>query len=60
MLSLQLSFAVYPLVKFTSDREKMGEFANSTWLKALAYLVAVVIAVLNAWLLFKTFRKWLA
>jgi len=60
VLSLQLSFAVYPLVKFTSDREKMGEFANSTWLKALAYLVAVVIAVLNAWLLFKTFRKWLA
>ena len=60
VLSLQLSFAVYPLVMFTSDREKMGEFANSTWLKALAYLVAFVIAALNAWLLFKTFRKWLA
>jgi manganese transport protein len=60
VLSLQLSFAVYPLVMFTSDREKMGEFANSTWLKVLAYLVAFVIAALNAWLLFKTFRKWLA
>ncbi len=60
VLSLQLSFAVYPLVKFTSDREKMGEFANSTWLKALAYLVALVIAALNAWLLVKTFRQWLA
>ena len=60
VLSLQLSFAVYPLVMFTSDREKMGEFANSTWLKVLAYLVALVIAALNAWLLFKTFRKWLA
>ena len=60
VLSLQLSFAVYPLVMFTSDREKMGEFANSTWLKALAYLVAFVIAALNAWLLFNTFRKWLA
>ena len=60
VLSLQLSFAVYPLVMFTSDREKMGEFANSTWLKALAYLVAVVIAALNTWLLFNTFRKWLA
>ena len=60
VLSLQLSFAVYPLVMFTSDREKMGEFANSTWLKVLAYLVTFVIAALNAWLLFKTFRKWLA
>jgi manganese transport protein len=60
VLSLQLSFAVFPLVMFTSNREKMGEFANSTWLKALAYLVAVVIAALNTWLLFNTFRKWLA
>jgi manganese transport protein len=60
VLSLQLSFAVFPLVMFTSNREKMGEFANPTWLKALAYLVAFVIAALNAWLLFKTFRKWLA
>jgi len=60
VLSLQLSFAVFPLVMFTSDREKMGEFANSTWLKALAYLVAFVIAALNAWLLVKTFRQWLA
>ena len=60
VLSLQLSFAVFPLVMFTSDRQKMGEFANSTWLKVLAYLVAFVIAALNAWLLFKTFRQWLA
>jgi len=59
VLSLQLSFAVFPLVLFTSDRVKMGEFANSVWLKALAYLVAVVIAALNAWLLFQTFRDWL-
>jgi len=60
VLSLQLSFAVFPLVMFTSDREKMGEFANSTWLRVLAYLVAFVIAALNAWLLLKTFRQWLA
>jgi manganese transport protein len=60
VLSLQLSFAVFPLVMFTSDRKKMGEFVNSTWLKVLAYLVACVIAALNAWLLFKTFRQWLA
>ena len=60
VLSLQLSFAVFPLVMFTSDRAKMGEFANSTWLKALAYLVTFVIAALNTWLLIKTFRQWLA
>src|SRR5207253_1615346 len=51
VLSLQLSFAVFPLVRFTSDRAKMGRFVNAPWLKALAYLVAVVIAGLNAWLL---------
>jgi manganese transport protein len=51
ILSLQLSFAVFPLVMFTSDRRKMGEFANAWWMKGLAYTVAVVIAVLNAWLL---------
>jgi len=59
ILSLQLSFAVFPLVQFTSDRAKMGEFVNSTWVKALAYFVAVVIAGLNVWLLAQTFRGWL-
>ena len=59
VLSLQLSFAVFPLVMFTSDRVKMGEFANPAWLKALAYLVAAVIASLNAWLLIQTFSGWL-
>jgi manganese transport protein len=51
ILSLQLSFAVFPLVRFTSDRAKMGAFANPGWLKALAYSAAVLIAGLNAWLL---------
>jgi manganese transport protein len=60
VLSLQLSFAVVPLVRFTSERAKMGEFVNPMWLKLLAYLVAVVIAALNAWLLFQTFREWLS
>jgi len=54
ILSLQLSFAVFPLVRFTSERAKMGEFVNPTWLKVLAYTVALVIAALNAWLLFRT------
>jgi manganese transport protein len=59
ILSLQLSFAVFPLVRFTSDRVKMGPFVNRAWLKALAYAVALVIASLNAWLLVQTFRGWL-
>jgi len=50
-LSLQLSFAVVPLVLFTGDRAKMGEFVSPKWLQALAWLTAVVIALLNAKLL---------
>jgi manganese transport protein len=59
ILSLQLSFAVFPLVRFTSERAKMGEFVNSLWLKLLAYATAVLIALLNAWLLTLTIRGWL-
>jgi len=59
ILSLQLSFAVFPLVQFTSDRAKMGEFVNSRWLKALAYSVAVAIACFNGWLLVQTLGGWL-
>jgi manganese transport protein len=58
ILSLQLSFAVVPLVRFTSERAKMGAFVNRGWLKFLAYAVAVSIAVLNAWLLVQTARDW--
>ena len=57
ILSMQLSFAVFPLVMFTSDKLKMGEFANPVWLKALAYAVAVIIAALNIWLLVQFFGK---
>jgi manganese transport protein len=60
ILSLQLSFAVFPLVMFTSDKVKMGEFVNPVWLKILAYIVALVIASLNIWLLFQTLRGWLS
>jgi manganese transport protein len=48
VLSLQLSFGVIPLILFTSDRRKMGEFVISPWLKILAWLVAGVIVALNA------------
>jgi manganese transport protein len=60
ILSLQLSFAVFPLVAFTSDRGKMGAFANPAWLKLLAWTVAIVIALLNAWLLVQTLHNWAA
>jgi manganese transport protein len=60
ILSLQLSFAVFPLVMFTSDKLKMGEFVNPLWIKVLAWIVAVIIASLNAWLLVVTFRGWLS
>src|SRR5213078_4799459 len=59
ILSLQLSFAVFPLVRFTSDRAKMGEFVNPGWLKTLAYGVAVVIAALNALVIVQAFGAWL-
>jgi manganese transport protein len=60
VLSLQLSFAVFPLVQFTSDRRKMQEFVNPFWLKSLAWIIAVVIGALNAWLLIQTVRGWMA
>jgi manganese transport protein len=60
ILSLQLSFAVFPLVMFTADRRKMGDLVNAPWVTALAWFVALVIAVLNAWLLVQTVRGWLA
>ncbi len=56
ILSMQLSFAVVPLVIFTGDRGKMGEFVNPTWLKVLGWSTAVVIAGLNAWLLVQTMK----
>ena len=55
VLSLQLSFAVFPLVLFTGDRRKMGSLVAPVWMRALAWPVAVLIASLNGWLLFQTF-----
>ncbi|MEO6830176.1 MAG: Nramp family divalent metal transporter [Acidobacteriaceae bacterium] len=57
ILSLQLSFAVFPLIAFTSDPHRMGEFVNSHWLKYLSYTVGVLIAGLNLWLLVQIFRS---
>src|SRR5256714_5076754 len=47
ILSLQLSFAVIPLVLFTSDRKKMGQFANAAWIKVLAWVATAIIVTLN-------------
>lgn len=58
ILSLQLPFAVVPLVMFTSDRRLMGEFVNPKWLKVIAYSITTVIIGLNAWLLCQTFFGW--
>ncbi len=51
ILSLQLSFAVVPLVMFTASRKKMGELVAPRWVTALAVLTAAVIIALNAKLL---------
>ena len=51
VLSLQLSFAVFPLVMFTADRAKMGALVAPRWLTIFAALIAVIIAVLNIKLL---------
>jgi manganese transport protein len=56
ILSLQLSFAVIPLVLFTGDRVKMGSFVNATWTKCAAWATAVLIVVLNLWFLFSALR----
>ncbi len=60
ILSLQLSFAVIPLVLFTSSKAKMGEFANHPLTQAIAWLVALVIAGLNGYLLWGTAMTWMA
>src|SRR5262244_4551129 len=54
-LSMQLGFAVWPLMRFTSDKAKMGEFANRVWIKILGWTTAGIIIVLNIKLLLDTF-----
>ena len=52
VLSMQLSFAIFPLVMFTSDKKRMGEHASPKWLSLIAWAVCLVIAALNVKLLF--------
>ncbi|MDP2331472.1 MAG: Nramp family divalent metal transporter [Reyranella sp.] len=55
ILSMQLPFAVIPLVQFVSDRRKMGKFTISRPVAAVAWIVAAIIVILNLKLLFETF-----
>ena len=55
VLSMQLGFAVWPLMRFTGEKAKMGEFANPLWIKILGWTTAAIIIVLNLKLLFDTF-----
>ena len=50
VLSAQLPFAIVPLIKFTSNRGEMGEFASALWVRVLAWMAAAVVIVLNVWL----------
>src|SRR6266699_1852799 len=55
VLSMQLGFAVWPLMRFTGEKTKMGEFANGLWVKILGWTTAVIIIGLNVKLLLDTF-----
>ena len=57
ILSFQLPFAVIPLIRFTGDRSKMGEFANSRFTSAVAWVVAAAILFFNAELVWLIFRS---
>jgi manganese transport protein len=58
VLSLQLPFAIVPLIRFTSSRQKMGPFASPRWVRALGWLAAVIIIGLNIWLVAATATDW--
>jgi manganese transport protein len=55
VLSMQLGFAVWPLLRFTDERKKMGEFVNPMWIRVLGWTTAAIIITLNVKLLVETF-----
>jgi manganese transport protein len=55
VLSLQLGFAVVPLIMFTSDRKMMGEFVNRWWVAGIGFVLAAGIVAVNLWLVIQTF-----
>jgi manganese transport protein len=58
-LSLQLPFAIIPLINFTSDRKKMGEFSSGLFIKIMAWLIALIIVGLNGLLVFEKLSEWI-
>ena len=60
VLSLQLGFAIIPLIHFTSDKSKMGIFANKAWVQLLAWLIALIIIGLNVQLVIQEVTGWLS
>ena len=60
ILSLQLPFAIIPLVQFTSDRNRMGAFANAPWVRIASWITAAVVIGLNAKLTRDTLNDWFA
>jgi manganese transport protein len=60
ILSIQLPFAVIPLIRFTSDKQLMGVFVNKVWVKVLAWIVAGVICMLNSALLISQISQWIS
>jgi manganese transport protein len=60
ILSMQLPFAVIPLIQFTSDRRRMGDFANRLWVVILAWITAAIIVGLNVWWLATKAAEWIA
>ncbi|MCE5229966.1 Nramp family divalent metal transporter [bacterium] len=60
ILSLQLSFATFPLLFFTSDRGRMGEFVNSRLTSLAGWAICGLIAILNVWLILSTIGEWLS
>jgi manganese transport protein len=59
ILSMQLGFAIIPLIHLTSDKDKMGEFVNKLWVKICAWLIAIIIVLLNAKLVTETVGGWI-
>jgi manganese transport protein len=59
VLSLQLGFAIIPLIHFTSDKKTMGEFVISNWTKIAAWLIALIIVSLNVKLVIQEITGWL-
>lgn len=60
ILSMQLAFAIIPLIHFVSDKTRMGDFVIKPYVKVLSWAVAIIIIALNLWQLFESGKEWIA